>query len=120
MWPAFVGAGLTLALVGVGLGFTVAGSGAESDADDRRAQLTTEGVTCPGGCDELRDLYGDADSAYNTGVVFFVASGVAAAATLSYLVLMPSSSGDSRAQARVSPTFGVGPDGAGAGLIGSF
>jgi len=121
MWPAFVGAGLTLALVGVGVGFTVAGSGAEGDADERRAQLAADGVTCPGGCPELRDLYGDADSAYNTGVVFFVASGVAAAATLSYLFLMPTPTATSgESSARVSPTVGVGPDGAGVGLVGAF
>jgi len=123
MWPAFVGAGLTLALVGVGVGFTVAGSGAESDAEERRAELAEEGVTCPGGCPELRDLYGDADTSFNTGVVFFVASGVAAAATLSYLFLMPgpsAASTESSEQARISPTLGFSSDSAGVGLLGAF
>lgn len=121
LWPAFVGAGLTLALVGVGVGFTVAGSSSESDADARRSELADQGVTCPGGCPELVELYGDADSAYNTGVVFFVASGVVAAATLGYLFLMPTETpGSVETGASLTPTVGLGPDGAAAGFVGTF
>lgn len=119
-WPVFVGAGLSLALAGAGLGLTLWGASSQSDAEERRDALASSGVACPGGCEELRSLYGDADTGYNLGVGFFVAAGIATAATLVYAVLIPSSpeSGALEARAGAIPTP-MGPIGA-VHLVGRF
>lgn len=107
VWPVFVGAGVSAALLGIGVGFTVAGASSASDADSQRDALSADNVSCPGGCTELRDAYADADGLYNTGVAFFVAGGATALATVAYALLRPT--GGAAEMGGVEADFEVAP-----------
>jgi tetratricopeptide (TPR) repeat protein len=122
-----VGAGVTAAGLVTGLAFTLVGS---SKASSAAAALTKIEASHPGSsspcsapadprCASLKTLNSDADTMNNVGRVAFIATGVAAAATLTY-ILWPTSKPIEPAATglRITPVFG--PKSGGAFLRASF
>ena len=104
-WPIVAGATTTAALAGVGVVFVIVGSGQQSDADDRRDELASEGRRCEGGCEELVSLYEDADASFNTAVPLFIGAGIVGLSTVAYAVFAPTASeGVTAASVSVGPT----------------
>jgi hypothetical protein len=101
------GAALAVVGLGVGAGFTAAWSGAAGDADALLADLVARGGSspCSGGsfateCATLLEHNQDSDTFGNVAIAGYVLGGIAAGATLAY-VLWPTQGGASQGRARV-------------------
>jgi hypothetical protein len=130
------GAGLTAAGLVAGLAFTLVGSAKGSDADATLKRIVADHAGDPSPCSavppdarcgQLKSLNGDADTMSNAGTVAFIATGVVAAATLTYILIPTksrepaagrSSVGPTRADLRVAPV--IAPGFGGAFLSASF
>jgi hypothetical protein len=93
LWPVFVGAGATVALLGGGVGLGLASTSSEKDGDTLKDQLAAAGKVCPGDCGELIATYESASSQRNAATRLLVSAGVVAAGTAAYyLILKPTPS----------------------------
>ena len=121
-----VGGGLTAVALGVGIGFSLKGSGHEGDRTDLLVAAESDfgPSPCAGSgssravCAEIRDAADDRNGARGIANVAFVATGVLAAATLGAFLLWPSSGDASSTALHVAPV--IGPGRAEVGLGGSF
>jgi PEGA domain len=108
------GAGLTAVSLGVGVGFAVKASSANSDAQDALAGLETQFGASPclnptpsaaSGCSRVASLRSDRNSANEISTVAFVTSGVFAAATVATFFLWPRRTASSTAALRFVPAL---------------
>jgi hypothetical protein len=121
-WPligALVSYGVALAATGVGVGTFIAGGSAQGDADARRDEIRAAGGTCAGDCPELTDMYGSADTLYNTSVATFAVGGVAALLGTALLTVALVSDDTESARVTLSP-LAIGPDNFVIGLRGAL
>ncbi|MBM4374550.1 MAG: PEGA domain-containing protein [Deltaproteobacteria bacterium] len=116
LWPVFVGAGATVALLGGGVGLWLASSSSEKDGDTLKEQLAAAGKVCPADCGDLIDTYDRASSQRNAATGLLVSSGVVAAGTAAYsFVFRPTIASSYTAWLPI-----VGPDRVGVMMSGSF
>lgn len=91
MWPAYVGAGVAVVGLGLGVGYTLAASGREDDRKALLASLTGAnpcGPATPYGteCASVASLDSDARTDRRIALGGFVVGGVVAAGTVAYLL----------------------------------
>lgn len=116
------GGAVTLIGLGVGIGFMLDASSAESDAEDLRKRAIAE--VGPGGCAgssaavcrDLQDANDHADSSGTLSTVGFIGAGVAGAATIAIYFLWPEEKRQSTV--RVAPS--IGRRDAGLSILGRF
>jgi hypothetical protein len=116
------GASLTAIGLGVGIGFLLDSSSAESEAEDLREQAILD--VGPGGCagssapvcTDLKDANDRADSSRTVSTVGFIGAGVSAAATVAIYFLWP----DEKSQRAVRVTPSVAERSAGLSILGQF
>ena len=94
LWPTIAGAVVSAAAIGAGVGLWFVGEGQVDDADALRAQLTTQGATCPQDCGELNAMYDDASTSQNAAIALWGVGGAVAAGTVIYAVMRGSSSNE--------------------------
>jgi len=121
---------VTLAGLGVGIGFTVARGNASSRADDAQAAIdrktgnpgnpsacTNASPDVQSSCDELKSSLGDKDTDRKLATVGFIGAGVGAAATLATWLLWKPAAKQHALAATVEPIAGGGMLG---GVSGRF
>jgi tetratricopeptide (TPR) repeat protein len=123
--PVRIGIGVAAAGAALGLTSVIISSVRSADADSLHAELAGEPPNTSacnqgmlqGSCDKLKSAYVDAGSFRNLAIISFATAGVAALATLTY-VLIPERAPASTGQVRAS--FHVGPAGGGLMFHGRF
>lgn len=118
IWPGFVLGGIGVASIATGVGLLVASLGKESDAE----ALALDTGSCnldrlSGRCAQLASLVASRNALLDGSTVAFVISGIAAAATVGY-VLVPLPTESLETSLAIGP--GAVPRGIGLGLRGSF
>ncbi len=91
MWPVYVGAGVAVVGLGLGVGYTIAARGKDNDREDLLSSLGGPNPCAPGNpngdaCARVVSLRDDADKDRAIALGGFIAGGVAAAGTITYLV----------------------------------
>ena len=88
--PLIIGGGVTALALAGGIGFRIAASSTEDDANELRDKLgvrgACNGASRAGACTRIRDDYESADDKYNLSTVSFAVAGAAAVATAVYYV----------------------------------
>lgn len=108
------GGALTLVAVGVGVGFTLAASSAQNDADAASQKLDqSSGAgqntqcsnpnTAPPACGDLSDALDRRDQSRNIALGAFIGAGVLAAGTVAAYFLWPKKAGSEHAAVRMAP-----------------
>ncbi len=115
-WPIIVGAGLSAALFGVGIGLRVVGAGQKSDAEEAESAVGGRYDA------DVMSMYEDADGSLNASTGLFIAGGVAAAGTIVYSVLYATADehDDEGRQAALRPRVIASPQFTGIILRGRF
>jgi len=121
MWPVYVGAGVAVVGLGLGVGYTIAARGKDNDREDLLSSLGGPNPCAPGNpngaaCARVVALRDDADKDRAIALGGFIAGGVAAAGTITYLVWPRR--GGSTASTLVLPV--AGREGAGLALLSLF
>lgn len=128
VWPLYVGGGVTVAGLAVGIGFTLAAGSKRSDANALKASLTSKAGAgaCAGGtryasdCARYHDDLNAVGTDRNVALAGFIAGGVGAAFTVGYLIWRGGSSPSSKQGTSVHPAVAVGSRGAALSLVGRF
>lgn len=120
------GAALTAVSLGVGIGFQLRASSAQSDADDlaKKARAELNG-NCPSGsatptCSELESALDRRDESQTIRNVGFVAAGTFAVATVATYLLWPEPKKEAGKRRALSPSATLGPNSAALSLSGTF
>jgi hypothetical protein len=121
-----VGASLTVASIGTGIGLMWASGDKGTDADNLLQTIKTDPTTmnrtnpCPAEprCASLKDLRADHDTFNNVAIGTFVLGGVFAAATVSSIFLLNPKRSGTESDVRVAPA--VGPTSQGLFVTGTF
>lgn len=128
------GAAVTLAVVGVGVAFTLSSNAASDDAASLRDEIRSDdpagaatnsecaasSLKRPPACDALREKLEDASRARNLALGSFIAAGAVGAATLGTFLLWPAGGTESRARPPVSLSAWNPGGGFGARVSGRF
>ncbi len=128
LWPVWVGSGVAVVGLGMGIGFTLAAGSKRSDADALAASLKNQGgqTACAPGtpyAGQCADYRHDEDSVrtdQNVALAGFIAGGVGAAFTVGYLIWRGGESSSDTAGFLVRPQLAVARSGARFSVEGRF
>jgi hypothetical protein len=127
IWPLFVGGGVGLVGIGLGIGFFAMGENGASEAEAEGARLAEEGVDCGGGeslpeeCSKVAGHVNDENNFKSASLTAFIIGGVALAATGVYGIVLATGGGDDVVEtAKIQLVPIASPDTGGLLIQGSF
>ncbi len=123
LWPVWVGSGVAVVGLGLGMGFRVAASSKRDDADRQAASLENAGGCGPGSpnaaaCAALKDANASVDSDNKISTGAFVGAGIGAVFGIGYLIWRGSR--EQPSSTAFAPVVVIDQHRASAGVVGCF